>query len=346
MWGAMVLGLTTGRVTGLALAAMILLGMMPAARARGAPAVVESPLRVAQAGPRCQADAAGVAATGAAHSRAVPYFIEVELTLVNKGRGRLRLDPARFTLVPDQGGFLAPASREDVVYALRAAPSPSVGFYGLFHSGSFGVSVALDSLDLRIRALDARMLKAGDLAPGAMAKGSVYFRPSAWPAQFSVILDGLTTESSALPPVELRNCQMPFRPAEPPIGFAPLPPGLQAVAVSARADVGPIAVSVARVEFISDATTLVMTVENSAAAPVELFMAIADARLVDNTGKTYAARTVRSDLPNRIEGRSQVRGRLVFEPLPYPPAVASARLTLPGIRAAGVVHDVSIDLRF
>ena len=118
------------------------------------------------------------------------------------------------------------------------------------------------------------------------------------------------------------------------------------VVVSARAASGPVAVSVASVEFARDATTLVMIIENAAESPVELFMAIADAQLMDNTGKTYAVRVVRSDLPDRIEARSQARGRLVFEPMPHPPAVTSARLTLPGIRAGGVLHDVDVHLWF
>ncbi|MDR7418193.1 MAG: hypothetical protein QN178_04705 [Armatimonadota bacterium] len=281
------------------------------------------------------------------HTRAVPYYVEVELTLANKSQGRLRLDPARFTLMPEQGNSISAAARDDVVYTLRTATASYASVYGVFQSGSFGVAVGLGPFDLQSRAIESRLLRAGDLAPGASVRGSVYFRPTAWPARFSVVLDGLTTEvGTPLPPVEVRNCQMSFRPAEPPVGFAPLPPGLQAFPVSARAETGPIAVSVSRAEFIKDATTLIVTVENTAATPAELFMAIADARLTDGTGVTYAVRVMRSDLPNRVEARGQARGRLVFEPLPYPPAVTSARLTLPGIRTGGVLYDVDVALRF
>jgi hypothetical protein len=327
-------------------AAAVLVGAELAAPARGAVPVAPGTVLVAQAGPRCQVETAALAATGTVRTRAVPYFVEVELMLANKGHGPLRLDPARFTLVSDQGSPVGAASRDDVVYALRTATSPSVGVYGIFHSGSFGVAVGLGPFALQNAAIESRLLKAGDLAPGASVSGSVYFRPAAWPGQFSVRLEGVTAESgAALPPVELRNCQMPFRPAEAPIGFATTP-GLQTIEVSARAEAGPIRVSVSGIQFIKDATTLVVTVDNAAATPAELFMAIADARLVDETGKAYPARVMRSDLPNRVEARSQARGLLVFEPLPHPPAVTSARLILPGIEAGGVLYSIEVDLRF
>jgi hypothetical protein len=281
------------------------------------------------------------------HSRAIPYFVEVELTLVNKGQTRLRLDPARFSLVPDQGAPVSPTGRDEVVDTLRSPVSPYVGAYGIFHSGSFGVAIGVGPLDLHAKVIESRVLRAGDLLPGASVRGSVYFRPPSWPAQFSLVLDGLASESGAgLPSVALRDCWMPFRPSEPPIGFGSLPPGLRTVPVNARAEAGPMALSVSSVEFTRDATTLAITVQNNGPAAADLFMAIADARLVDDTGKTYAVRIVRSDFPERVTERGEARGRLVFEPLPHPPAVTSARLTLPGIRAGGALYDLRVDLRF
>ncbi len=303
--------------------------------------------QVGPTAPRCQADAAALSAAGVVYTRAVPYFIEVELILLNKSQGGIRLDPGRFVLQPDQGDLVAPASRDQVIYALRGPSGVNLGVFGIFWSGSVGVGVSAYPLDLSARTIDARILKAGELAPGATLKGSVFFRPATWPARFSILLDGLAGESGAgLPSVELRNCQMPFRPSEPPVVLSPPPPGARTIAVSARADAGPIVVSVSSVEFNRLATTLTVTVENSAEMEADLFTAIGETRLVDNTGKAYLVRMLRSDLPDRVGPRSQSRGRLVFEPLPVPPEVSSAQLTIPGVRVAAETYDIRIDLRF
>ncbi len=297
--------------------------------------------------PRCQADIAALSAAGVVHTRALPYFVEVELTLMNKSQGGIRLDPGRFVLQPDQGDLVAPASRDQVIYALGGPSGVNLGLFGVFWSGSVGVGVSAYPLDLSARRIDARILKAGELAPGVTLRGSVFFRPASWPAHFNILLDGLAGESGAgLPPVELRNCQMPFRPSEPPVALNPPPPGARTFAVSVRADAGPIVVSVSSVEFNRLATTLTVTVENSAEANADLFTAIGETRLVDNTGKVYLVRMLRSDLPDRVGPRSQGRGRLVFEPLPIPPITISATLTIPGVRVAPASYDISIDLRF
>jgi hypothetical protein len=312
-------------------------------------ALVGSISASAQVGPvpRCQAGTAALSAAGVVQTRALPYFVEVELTLLNKSQWGIRLDPARFVLQPDQGDLVAPARPDQVIYALRSPTGANLGLFGVFWSGSVGVGVSAYPLDLSARTIDARILKAGELAPGAAIKGSVFFRPASWPARFSIFLDGLAGESGVgLPSVELRNCQMPFRPSEPPVVLNPPPPGARTFAVSARADSGPIVVTVSSVEFNRLATTLTVTVENSAEVDADLFTAIGETRLVDNTGKVYLVRMLRSDLPDRVGPRSQGRGRLVFEPLPIPPITSSATLTIPGVRVAPASYDISIDLRF
>jgi hypothetical protein len=294
----------------------------------------------------CRVDGAYVSVAGAVQSRSLPYFIEVQLTVTNKAPGTVRLDPGRFVLVPDQGVPVRPAATDEVIYALRTPTSPYLGVFGFFTFGSFGVGVGAGPFDLSSRVIDARILKAGDLAPGATIRGSVYFRPAAWPAQFTLMLDGLTTASGAgLPPAELQACRMPFRPGEPPVAYT-IPAGARTFGLDARAAAGPMAVHVSNAEFTRQATTLTVMVENAGEAEANLFVAIGEARLVDNTGQAYAVRMLRSDLPDRVAARSQVRGRLVFEPLPIPPAVTSAVLTLPEIRAGSEAYQLKVDLAF
>jgi len=55
---------------------------------------------------------------------------------------------------------------------------------------------------------------------------------------------------------------------------------------------------------------------------------------------------MRSDLPDRVPARGIVRGRLVFEPLPFPPVLRSARLTLPEIRVGEALYEITLDLHF
>jgi hypothetical protein len=300
---------------------------------------------------RCRADATLLSVAGTVHTRALPYFVEVELTLLNKSQAGIRIDPWRFVLVPDQGDPVPPVSPDQVVYALGGPGPLNVGYFGVFWGGwgnSIGVAVGgAVPLNLSARAIEARILRPGELAAGASLKGSVYFRPASWPSQFTLLLDGLAVSPGAgLPPVELRNCQMPFRPSEPPVVLTPPPPGARTIALSARADAGPIVVSVSGVEFTRQATTLTMVVENSAEVDADLFVAIGEARLTDDAGKTYAVRMLRSSLSDRVAPRDQSRGTLVFEPLPIPSTPTSAVLTMTGVRVAGAQYDIRLDLRF
>jgi hypothetical protein len=296
---------------------------------------------------RCRAESAALSAAGVVQPRALPHFVEVELTLQNKAAGPIRIDPGRVTLVPSEGLPVAPASKDDVIQTLRS-PSPAyVDVFGFFTIGSVGVGVGVGPIDLQARAIESRLLRAAELAPGASMKGSVYFRPASWPAQFAVVLDGLATSAgTALPPLELRNCELPVRPLTPPTSRAPLLPVTRTISTRARAEAGPLAVSVSSIELTRLATTLTVTVENTSATEASLFVAIGQAQLVDADGKTYAIRILRSDLPERVGPRSQSMGRLVFEPLPVDLAVTSVTLTMPGLAVDDTSYDLRIDLRF
>jgi hypothetical protein len=300
-----------------------------------------------QATARCRAEHAALQAVGTVQPRALPHFVEVELTLVNNAPEPIRIDPERFTLVPDEGIAVSPANRADVIQALQSPTPVSVDILGFFSIGSVWVSVGLGSIDLRARAIESRLLRAAELAPGASVRGSVYYRPAAWPAQFTLLLEGLTAASGTpLPRLELRNCTMPVRPLAPPASAGPLPPPARTIPMTVRVETGPLAVSVSSVEVTRLATSLTVTVENTASTEASLFVAIGQAQLVDASGKTYAIRMLPSDLPDRVGPRGQARGRLVFEPLPQNPAVTSASLLLPGIRVGDAVHDLRVDLRF
>jgi hypothetical protein len=298
------------------------------------------------AGP-CRVDGPVVSADGTVRSRALPYFLEIELTVTNRLPGRLRLDPMRFVLVPDQGDPVGAAAPDQVVSVLRS-PSPAyLDLAGVVWTGSVAIGVGVGPIDLQARAIEARMLKPGDVASGASVRGSIYFGPAAWPAQFTLSLDGLAGESSAaLPPAELRGCQMPYRPSQPPVVVSPVPAAPRTFLISARATAGPVAVSVSKVEFARHATTVSVAVENGAAVDADLFVAIGQAELVDGAGRAYAVRMLRSDLADRVAAGGQVRGILVFDPLPMPAGKVSAVLLMPGVRVAGATYDIRIDLQF
>jgi hypothetical protein len=321
------------RFVGTLIALLLLASGMP--RVRAAPAL------------GCRADAFPVAAAGTVMTRALPYFVEVELTVTSRARFDLLVDPGRFTLVPEKGDPITPAGRAQVIDALQRPSPVSVGFFGIFSVGSVGVAVGAYPLDLAVRTVDSRMLKRGTLAPEATIKGSVFFAPAAWPAQFAVSLDGLAGSSgSALPSVVLPACRMPFVPSEPPVSFGAIPTGARSIAVSAQAEAGPIAIRVSNVEFTRLATSLTIEVENAADIDADLFTAIGEARVTDASGTRYTVRMLPSDLPDRVPARGRGRGRLVFEPLPIPPALNAATLVIPGVRVGAAAYDLTIDLRF
>lgn len=293
----------------------------------------------------CQAERASLSVTGVVQPRALPHFVEIDLTLAN-GPVPIRIDPTRFVFLTDTGHRVAPASRDEVVVALHRPSSVSVGVSGFVTAGVFGISIGVGPFDLQVRTIETRLLRAMEVAPGAIVRGSMYFRPAAWPDQFSLILEGLTTPSgAALPALTLQPCAMPARLLGSP-GLVAQPAAPRTILMRARVATGPLAVSVQSIELTRLATTLSVTVENAAETEASFFVAIGQAHLVDATGKLYAVRMLRSDLPERVGPRSQAQGRLVFEPLPLEPAVTSSVFVLPGARVGDEVYDLRVDLRF
>ena len=237
--------------------------------------------------------------------------------------------------------------------AKQAARDPGRQFTSFLFSGLLGLAVEAAVQEHWQKQVEVRFLKAGDVPPGAVAKGSVYFVPNPALTQFSLRLDGLTTElGERLTSPQLTNCLLPPRPVAPgpaAAQAAPTPAAtteVRRVALNARAAAGPVMVSVSGVEFSRDATVLTMTIQNSGDVEAELFNAVGNATLTDNTGKSYAARFLRSEVPDRVAPRGQIEGRLAFEPLPLPPAVNAALLTMSEIRVGNEIYEVKVQLRF
>ena len=278
--------------------------------------------------------------TVTANVRPPRAVLETELALRNTSTAPIRIDPASFALFNDQGEQFAPLSAEQARQLIR---NPALDLWGWFWFGTSGseVGIGVGVTTQASQEVDLRILRAVDLAPGATLRGSVYFRsPHPQVNLFILSLDGLTGGTDTpLAPVRL-TCDVPRAAATSgSVGAAKLVP------LNARAAAGPVAVSVSGVSFAKDFTTLMVSVENSATVEAGLFAALLDARLTDG-GRTYAVRLLRSDVPDRVPARGTVRGRLVFEPLPFPPALRSARLTLPEIRVGDAVYEIALDLRF
>ena len=305
--------------------------------------LVPSTCAFAQSGPPQPASCSGASdvLTVTATVRPPRAVLEIELALRNASPAPIRIDPARFALFNDQGEQFAPLSAEQARQLIR---NPALDLWGWFWFGTSGseVGIGVGVTTQASQEVDLRILRAVDLTPGATLRGSVYFRsPHPQVNLFILSLDGLTGGTDTpLAPVRL-TCDVPRAAATSgSVGAAKLVP------LNARAAAGPVAVSVSGVSFAKDFTTLMVSVENSATVEAGLFAALLDARLTDDAGKTYAVRLLRSDVPDRVPARGTVRGRLVFEPLPFPPALRSARLTLPEIRVGDAVYEIALDLRF
>jgi len=313
--------------------ALLVLGLTAGASAQSGPP-----------GPPCQVEVEFLTTTAAVQQRGIPYFIEVEFILLNRSQAKIQLDPGRFTLVPDQGAPATPLTLEQAVKAVR---NPAQQFWGFVLFGVVGLAVNAHTQERWAKEVEARYLKAAQLAPGEIAKGSMYFKPIRM-TRFDLRLEGFSTETAApLTPVQLTGCQMPARPGQPATDptASPTPPATRMLTLAARATSGPVALAVSNVEFTREATVLTVTVENAAEAEANLYNALGETTLTDNTGKIYEMRMLRSDLVDRVPPRGQVRGRLVFEPLPFPPTITSAVLTMRAIQVGDDAYEIKVELR-
>ncbi len=274
-----------------------------------------------------------------------PYVIlEIELVLQNGSASGIQIDPSRFALYSDQGELNVPLSAEQAAQLIR---NPTLDVWAWFWvvSGNFGVAVGVGGTSEQVQRVDTRMLRPTELLPGASVKGSLYFRsPNPRVNLFTLSLEGMAAAGERLAPVRL-NCEMPRPPASGGAAAAPAP-AMKTITMNARAAVGPLIISVPALDFAKDFTAVMLSIENSADVEANLFAVLLDTKLIDDTGRAYAVRPLRSELPARVPARGSVRGRLVFEPLPLPPAIRVTRLTMPEVRVGDAVYDIQIELRF
>jgi hypothetical protein len=290
----------------------------------------------------CQAENNFVAIAGIVHVRA-PYFVEVELSVHNKSAAALWIDPARITLVPDDGRPIATASSDQVVHAPRGSAPVYIDATGIIVSGSFAIGVGIGPIDLRGRTLEARFLRAQSIPGDARQAGSVYFNPKAWPARFDLAVNGLRLGAGAsLPALSLRGCVLRHIPKVPPQPLAQPIPSARRIEVAAQATRGPVTMKVSAVELGRFATTLTVAIENASDREMDLFTAYGHTRLVDDAGASYALHILRSDLAERVPARGTIHGRLVFEPIPLDRVPPKVTLALPGLRVGGLIHDLAV----
>lgn len=127
-------------------------------------------------------------------------------------------------------------------------------------------------------------------------------------------------------------------------GCAVPSPEAKVVTLRAQANAGPLWATVAAVEFARDATTVSLTLANEGDAEIDLFSAVAGATLAEGTGRVFAVRLLRSTFPDRLPAAARARARLVFEPVPPPPAVIAMALVLPDIRVGEQTYVLRVDL--
>ncbi|MBM3450143.1 MAG: hypothetical protein FJX78_04040 [Armatimonadetes bacterium] len=113
--------------------------------------------------------------------------------------------------------------------------------------------------------------------------------------------------------------------------------------MTAKATSGPVTVRVQRAEFGID-TVLTLAIDNAATVEVNLFAAAFETRIVDETGRSYFVRTIRSTLPARVGPRARVEGRLAFDALPS--GIRKATLVFPRVRAGGEAYRLEVVMRF
>ncbi len=266
----------------------------------------------------------------------VPIF-EVQVELRNNSTGRLRVEPQMFAFTSQQTGRIAPLTLDG---ARAVVQNPTQVLAGLFLFGLLGLFANIESQKRWTAHVETNIFKPADLAPEGTVKGSLFFQPNLSMTQGTLTVDGVKTEAGEALPALSTICAVPTLAGQ----VAAVAPAVRSYVMTARATSGPITLSVQRVGFASAETVLSVAIENAGEAEANLFAAVADAKLTDETGKSYVVRTLRSTVPERVGPRARVEGRLAFEPLPA--TVRRATLALPEIRIGDAVHDLKSELRF
>ncbi len=285
---------------------------------------------------RCEALSDFLFVTAAVHTP-VP-ILEVQVTLQNNSPGKLHVTPGMFALNSKQTGRVSPLTLDE---AKAIVNDPAQLFAGFVLFGLVGLWANQESQRRWTAYAEANIFNGADLLPDASVKGSLFFRSLLNLTEVTLSVEGLTAETGQPFPTLTTICPVPT------VGGRVATPAAAAVRVytmTARVTSGPLTLSVERAELGKDATAFAVTIENAGAAEANLFNAIADATLTDNAGKQYFVRTLRTELADRIGAGGNVKGRLVFEPLP--PSTRRATLVMPGVRVGDDGYEIRVDLRF
>jgi hypothetical protein len=285
----------------------------------------------------CLAESDAVALSAA--PMAPNVLFEIDLSILNKTGAKIHIDPEKFAALSDQGDQATPLTSDrakSIIY------NPSQSLWSGFWFGYLGYAANASKQAELMKRVDARILTAMDVQPGIAIRGSLFFKlPTPKARQFVLIADGLTSEIGALDALRV-NCAYPSgRSGQ----TAAAPPAVRAYSLALRASSGPITMNVSRIEFAQDATSVVVVIENSSGIDADLFFAKPSASLTDTAGTSYALRSLKTDIGDRLPAHGAVRGTLVFPPLAHPEVTTSVTLTMPDIRVGDATYELKADVR-
>lgn len=291
----------------------------------------------AEPGPTCIARSGSLTVTATLQTLAAA--LEINLLVSNAGPVAVRVDPSKAVLATAEG-VQTPWTAAQVKRA-----HSDLGAY-IVAGALFPPLLAITGISqLNFnRYVDGRALRAGDVAPGGTLRGSIFFAmPPETQSRAALDLTGLISDLGNARPIRL-YCPLPRGPSAYAASgaFVPLTVSLGASAARGAAEV-----SVDLVEFAADYTAVELRMTNKGDAPAEIFGAMVNATLRDETGTIYAGFPARGDFRDRVPAKQTVPARLVFAPLPLPPKTTAAILTIPGIRFGPEdAIDLTVVLRF
>lgn len=282
--------------------------------------------------PTCLAESSGISAAAAVSL--TQTFLIFDIMLTNRSASAVSLDPGRIVLLIGENEA-RPLSADQAKRAVRDVGGHLIGLL-LGPLGLVGTIAANVNFN---RQIDARILRAGDLAPGATLSRSLFFSLPDTKIRRGAVLIGLNRSSGdSVPPLRL-NCTIPAGTSQ----AASPAPAIKTVSLAARAAAGPVSVDVTSVELSADATALEVTIQNSADVDAEVFAALANSTLTDGAGVSYPLSWVRSEFSTSVPARGSIRARLVYPAVSQQVAVLT--LTLPGVRLGEADYDLVVPLR-
>jgi len=304
--------------------------------------LLAQPFVVAQ--PASAPPTACVAQSGPASLSIIPHvpqiLFEIEITLRNAAAGVIHDDPGQITLVSDQGDQTNPLT---AAQAKSMISNPSQAFWAAFGLGYTGYLLTKEHQDALMKHVHDFIWTATDIPPGGAEQGSLFFKlPNPKTGQFLLTMDGLSAESGPLPALHVICALVKDESAKGP----PAPPTVRTYAAPLHATSGPLVITLTKVEFARDATSADVTVENTSDVGANLFFAKPATVLRDPYGKSYALQDLKTTLDDLVPAHASVRGTLVFAPLPRPPLIAAATLSMPNVQLGTDVLELKMEIGF